>query len=343
MKRVLGIALLLGLLGCDDTNSPQPTELISTNALLDHLSFLAGDSLYGRGAGSPQELTAAEYIRDEFVDVGLNPGVPGYLQTFTFLSGPLDVSSHASATQTLDDRAPAANVLADTLTSQNVLAVLPGNGALAGQWIILGAHYDHLGWDQISEDSIVIYNGADDNASGTALMLEIARYLSHYLTLGAGGSVDHRSIMFQAYGAEELGLRGSRHFTADPTLPLDSIVAMVNLDMVGRLRDDRLIIGGAHTSDLWDLLLVELNDDRLDLEYNDAGLARSDQYPFYQLDIPVLFFHTGLHDQYHEPGDDAWLINFDGMIEVGNLALGVLFNTAIGEEPPEFEPGTQPF
>ena len=339
MKRVLGIALLLGLMGCDDTNSPQPTESISTNVLLDHLSFLAGDSLYGRGAGSPQELTAAEYIRDEFADVGLDPGVHGYLQTFTFINGPLDVSSHASAIQTLDDRAPAATVLADTLTSQNVLAVLPGNGKLAGQWIILGAHYDHLGWDRISEDSIVIYNGADDNASGTALMLEIARYLSHYLTLGAGGSVDHRSIMFQAYGAEEVGLRGSRHFTANPVVPMDSIVAMLNLDMVGRLRGDRLIIGGAHTSELWDVLLVESNDDHLDLDYNDAGLTRSDQYPFYELGKPVLFFHTGLHSDYHQASDDVDLIFLDGMLEVGNLALSVLFNVAIGAEAPAFEEG----
>ncbi len=343
MKRVLGIALLLGLMGCDDTNSPQPTESISTNVLLDHLSFLAGDSLYGRGAGSPQELTAAEYIRDEFADVGLDPGVHGYLQTFTFINGPLDVSSHASAIQTLDDRAPAATVLADTLTSQNVLAVLPGNGELAGQWVILGAHYDHLGWERISEDSIVIYNGADDNASGTALMLEIARYLSHYLTLGAGGSVDHRSIMFQAYGAEEEGLLGSFHYTVAPTVPVDSIVAMINLDMVGRLRDNTLTIGGARTAERWDVFLTELNEDRLELDYNDAGLTRSDQYPFYQLDIPVLFFHTGLHDQYHQPSDDTWLINLDGMIEVGSLALTVLFNTATRNKPPEFAGETRRF
>jgi Zn-dependent M28 family amino/carboxypeptidase len=217
-----------------------------------------------------------------------------------------------------------------------VLAVLPGSGDLAGQWVLLGAHYDHIGFDQVTEDSIAIFNGADDNASGTALMLEIARYLSHYLTAVAGGNTDHRSIMFQAYGAEEVGLRGSSHFVANPSVPLDSVVGMINLDMVGRLRDDRLIMGGARTSDLWDLLLVELNDDRLDLEYSDAGLTRSDQYPFYELGIPVLFFHTGLHSQYHEPSDDTWLINLDGMVEVGNLALGVLFNTAIGEEPPEF-------
>jgi hypothetical protein len=342
MKRFIAIALLFGLLGCEDANAPQPTERISADALLAHLGFLAGDSLYGRGAGSPHELIAAEYIRDAFVDAGLDPGIPGYLQTFSFVNGSFDVAAHTLAPQESGDRATATAVLADTLISQNVLAVLPGRGDLAGQWVILGAHYDHLGWHQVTEDSIVIYNGADDNASGTALMLEIARYLTDYLTFGAGETFDHRSIMFQAYGAEELGLIGSSYFTANPTVPMDSIVAMINLDMVGRLRDDKLIMGGALTSGRWNVLLVELNEDSLNLEYNDDGLARSDQYPFFQSRKPVLFFHTGLHSDYHRASDDTEFVYLDGMVEVGRLALSVLFNVAIGTEPPAFQGGSGP-
>lgn len=337
MKRVTGIVLLAGSLACGDANSPQPTQPIGTDALLAHLEFLAGDSLYGRAAGSPHELIAAEYIRDQFIEYGLEQGSSDYLQTFIFLDDPVPLSTTHSGSQPQHGHVVPPSNAAEALTSQNVLGVLPGTGDLAGQWVILGAHYDHVGWERISEDSIVIHNGADDNASGVALMLEIARYLRHYLTAGAGGSLNHRSIMFQAYGAEEVGLLGSWHFTTNPSVAIDSVVAMINLDMVGRLRDDRLILGGVGTSDIWDLLLVELNDDRLNLDYNDGGLQRSDQYPFYVLDIPVLFFHTGLHADYHEPTDDTWLINLDGMVEVGNLALEVLFNAAIGETPPEFE------
>ncbi len=327
-------ALVLTASGCSDSVAPEVTAAISEATLLEHLSFLADDSLYGRGAGSPQELRAAEYLRDEFVAYGLEQGVPGYLQAFALSS--FQFGTRATNSEGGNDNGAAASVQEDTLWSHNVIARLTGRGRLAGQWVILGAHYDHLGWDRVADDSIIIYNGADDNASGTSLLLEIARYLSDYLTFGAGGSIDHRSVMFHAYGAEERGLLGSYYYASNPTVPVDSIVAMINLDMVGRLRNRTLMIGGAHTAEVWDLLLTEANGDGLVLDYFDGSLGRSDHYPFYLLGKPVLFFHTGLHAEYHQPEDDVWLINLEGMVEVGSLALTVLLDVATSKEPPVF-------
>jgi Zn-dependent M28 family amino/carboxypeptidase len=265
MTKRLFLLLACATWACDGGVSPEPSGFFSETALLEHLNFLAADSLYGRGSGSEHELEAAEYIRDQFSSYGLAPGVPGYLQDFT-------VENHRNNS---------------ALTSQNVLAVLPGTGELAGQWVILGAHYDHLGYEVVSEDSLDIYNGADDNASGTSLVLEIARYLSHYFTEGSGGTQDRRSIMFQAYGAEEPGLLGSYYFVDNSTVSLDSIVAMVNLDMVGRMQNDLLVVLGASTATQWDGLLENANDGSVQFEFSNVGLGSSDQYPFLARGTPV--------------------------------------------------------
>ena len=224
MRRLPLLLLLLVFPACDDDpaspagngSSSVPPAPLGASALLDHLNVLAHDSLFGRRAGSEWEWKAAEYIRDEFIEYGLEPGAPGYFQAFT-ISVPVDGQSG--------------------LASQNVLGVLPGVGALADEWVILGAHYDHVGADTVS-GSVVVYNGADDNASGTALMLEVARYLSEYVAAGMADDRDRRSIMFQAYGSEEVGLIGSTYFCAQPTVAMEEITAMVNLDMVGRLRNN---------------------------------------------------------------------------------------------------------
>jgi len=314
MKR-LAAGFLILLAACDAFSAPEVTEPLTEDALLEHLDYLAGDSLYGRGSGTEYELEAAQYIRDEFEDYGLVPGVAGWLQPFTYELGSGRVQLE---------------------TSQNVLGVLPGRGSLSEQWVILGAHYDHIGFTRVSSDSIVIYNGADDNASGTALLLEVARYLSHYFNEGETQSSDRRSLMFQAYGSEEVGLRGSIHFVSNSIIPLDSITAMLNLDMVGRLRDGDLMAIGGTSSPLWETLLSEKNEADLDLIIPTVTTGRSDHAPFYYQRIPVLFFHTGTHDQYHAPDDDVWLINTAGMVTVGNLAIAVLTDLLLRAEPPAF-------
>lgn len=347
MKKLLVFPLLL-LCACDSLSDPEATEPLTEDALLEHLEYLAGDSLYGRGSGTEYEFEAAEFIRDAFDAYGLVPGVAGWFQTFTFeprsrLAPPAEqvdrlvefgsgwVGSEANASST----APAA-IQQQLATSQNVLGVLPGHGSLSEQWVVLGAHYDHIGSTQVSADSIVIFNGADDNASGTALLLELARYLGHYFNEGGGRSLDRRSLMFQAYGAEEAGLCGSRYFSENPTVPLDNITAMVNLDMVGRLRAGELYALGGSSSPLWEPLLTEMNDDNLQLIIPPNTTGRSDHEPFFQQQIPVLFFYTGSHEQYHRPDDDVWLLDTAGMVMIGNLTIGVLTDLLERPEPPTF-------
>jgi Zn-dependent M28 family amino/carboxypeptidase len=225
------------------------------------------------------------------------------------------------------------------LTSQNVLGVLPGQGSLAGQWVILGAHYDHVGFTQGLGGAATVYNGADDNASGTVLMLEVARILSEYAVGDDAVGVDRRSIMFQAYGSEEVGLVGSIYFCGHPTVSMDSIAAMVNLDMVGRLRDATLGLIGSESSALWVDLIIDANKDTLNLVTVDGLMDRSDQYCFFQNQKPVLFLHTGLHNEYHTPQDDVELINAVGMVSVGKLASWVMLDLALRPQPLPFVGG----
>jgi Zn-dependent M28 family amino/carboxypeptidase len=135
--------------------------------------------------------------------------------------------------------------------------------------------------------------------------------------------------MFQAYDAEERGLLGSWHYVQNPTVPTDSIVAMVNLDMVGRMRDNRLVVAGSNTASQWTGMLEGANEDQLSVLFSEEGLSRSDQWPFLQLGKPVLFLSTGMHDDWHTPNDDVWLLDVPGMVKVGDLVVALLDALAI--------------
>jgi Zn-dependent M28 family amino/carboxypeptidase len=289
-----------------------PADPLSQVALIEHLNVLAADSLYGRQAGSMHELVAAQYVRDEFIEYDLDPGTAGWLQTFQ-----IDPNT----------------------TSQNVLGVLPGQGSLANQWVIVGAHYDHVGTGGPElPDPDTIYNGADDNASGTVLMMEIARYMSDHIAGHNMWEFDRRSIMFQAYGSEEIGLVGSEYFCDNPTVPMGDITAMLNLDMVGRLNLNGLILIGVTSSSGWLPLIAEVNEDSLSFGINESLMRRSDQACFYDNAKPVLFLHTGLHAQYHEQADEVGLIDEAGMVTVGDLTLALLLELAVRPTPLVFTP-----
>jgi len=310
------LALVSALAACDspaapaDRTIPTPAAPLSEATLLGHLGVLAHDSMAGRSAGSPEEAEAAGYLRDRLSSYGLASGSPGYVQQFPIGSG---------------------------ATSQNVLAVLPGHGRLAGQWIVVGAHYDHVGFTQVNPDSVVVYNGADDNASGTALVLEIARYLSDHVRGGNMTGLDRRSVLFQAFGAEELGLVGSAYFCSHPTMSMDSIAAMVNFDMVGRLARNGLWVIGSSSSPDWAPMLAGAGVGTLPVTYEDRNLlSRSDQSCFLAAERPVLFLHTGVHPEYHSPFDDVALIDVGGMVTVGDLAREVLLELMTRPAPPTF-------
>ena len=202
-----------------------------------------------------------------------------------------------------------------TRTGQNVIGYID-NGA--PQTIVLGAHYDHLGYGEDGNSMAPnlkdqIHNGADDNASGTAALIELARNIN----LSKNKS---NNYLFIAFSAEELGLNGSKFFTQNPTINIKDVNYMINMDMVGRLNDSSkvLTIGGYGTSPVWGELFSKITPktNPLVFKFDSSGTGPSDHTSFYRLDIPVLFFFTGLHTDYHKPSDDFNKINYNGELQI---------------------------
>lgn len=207
----------------------------------------------------------------------------------------------------------------------NVIGILPGNDpVLKNQAIIVGAHYDHLGHggpESLAVNSTEIHHGADDNASGVAAIIEVARAF-------AKRKDNKRTIIFMSFSGEEEGLIGSKFYVNNPVFPLENTVAMINLDMVGRLRSDKLSVGGMGTASEWNELVKRRNEIYFDndygygigkkftLELNDDGFGPSDHSSFYGKKIPVLFLFTGSHEDYHKPSDTADKINYEGATDV---------------------------
>ncbi|MSR37058.1 MAG: M28 family peptidase [Gemmatimonadetes bacterium] len=210
----------------------------------------------------------------------------------------------------------------------NVVALLPGSDpTLANEVVVIGAHFDHLGLGgegSMEPDSRAIHNGADDNASGTAVMLDVARRL-------ASGPRPGRSVLFIGFNGEERGLLGSGFYVTNPTRPLEGTVAMINMDMVGRLRGNTLTVYGLATAPEWNGLLDAANATLatpLTLSRLPDGYGPSDHSSFYGHGIPVLHFFTNTHEDYHRPSDDWQKINAEGMDRIAQLAAGVTFRLA---------------
>jgi len=220
---------------------------------------------------------------------------------------------------------------------KNVVAVLEGEGPQAEETIVVGAHYDHLGTG--GEGSLApgveeIHNGADDNASGTAALIEVARQVA------AQGPLPRR-IVFIAFTGEERGLIGSARYVREPLVPLEKTVAMLNMDMVGRLNEDKLIVQGASTADAFDTLLDKLNERYgFHLTKQPGGFGPSDHASFYAKQIPSLHFFTGTHGDYHRPSDDADKINAAGMKRVADLVAEMTVELAKGDEAPQYKEAT---
>jgi len=193
------------------------------------------------------------------------------------------------------------------------------NPVYKNEYIVIGAHYDHLGMggrgSLSSSKEPEIHNGADDNASGTSTVMELAQKFS------ANKKSLKRSIIFMTFSGEEMGLLGSAHFVKSPTIPLDKVVAMYNLDMVGRLNEESsLTVYGTGTSPIWKDLLNDKNSYyNFKLNFIDDGFGPSDHSSFYSKDIPVLFYFTGTHSDYHKPSDDFDKINYTGMEKIGRF------------------------
>ncbi len=209
-------------------------------------------------------------------------------------------------------------------TTYNIIGYLKGSDPLRQQeYLILGGHYDHLGMggpgsSSRNPDTLAVHNGADDNASGIAAMIEIAEKIS------AGSRKMEESFLFIAFGGEEMGLLGSKHYVENPLLPLDHARMMINLDMVGRLRNDQLQVGGVGTAVEGEDLVSRLaQGEDLDISTTREGYGSSDHSSFYGKDLPVLFLTTGAHTDYHTPGDDVEKINLAGMAKVGRYVYSI--------------------
>lgn len=217
---------------------------------------------------------------------------------------------------------------------KNVIAVLEGEGPHANETVIVGAHYDHLGrggFGSLAPWTKDIHNGADDNASGTAALLEIAHQLATREKKPA------RRIVFMAFTGEERGLLGSAHYVKQPKFPLDNTVAMVNLDMVGRLKDNKLIVYGTGTAKEFDALVDDLNKKyEFDITRKPGGFGPSDHASFYGKKIPVFHLFTGTHTDYHRPSDDADKLNIEGMRRITALTTEMVARIADADQKPTY-------
>jgi hypothetical protein len=212
----------------------------------------------------------------------------------------------------------------------NVVGVL--RGTHPDEAVVLGAHFDHLGLGTLNslapDRSGEVHNGADDNASGTAALIALAR------SFGQGPRL-RRSLVFVAFTAEEVGLVGSAHYADDPMIPLGDTVAMFNMDMVGRLRDDRVTVFGIETSPIWDGLLQRAAEPlSLELELVGDGIGPSDHTSFAVRGVPSLLFYTGGHSGYHTPDDDAERVNTEGIVRVASLVHRVAAGVAAARVRP---------
>ncbi len=309
--------LALAAVVSQDTLSP------GAQRVLADVRYLAADAREGRGVGTQGLRDAARYVADAFRRAGLRPGAPGH----SFFQ-PFALPADAPAVM---------HTNLGGMTTENVVGVLPGRSAtLRGQVVVLGAHYDHLGfggYGALDPDSAGrVHNGADDNASGSAALLEIARLLR--------GRRPARTIVFVGFSGEELGDLGSAYFVKHPLVePVDSIYAMLNLDMVGRLRNDRLLALGAGTAGQFPAILDSLNatpDGRFDLKASGDGWGPSDHASFFAAKRPVLHFFTDLHEDYHRSTDDWEKINAAGEARVAAFVADVAWTLANRPEPLTF-------
>lgn len=223
---------------------------------------------------------------------------------------------------------------------KNVVGVLEGKGPKANETLVIGAHYDHLGWGgsgSLAPWTHEIHNGADDNASGTAALIEVARELA------ARPEPPARRIVFIAFTGEERGLLGSAQYVRNPPFPLETTVAMLNMDMVGRLKDNELVVYGTGSAAEFDALVDRLNGEtQFKIVKKPEGIGPSDHTSFYQKKIPVLHLFTNSHKDYHRPSDDYDKINVEGMRRVTDLMVNLANAVASADERPEYRETRSP-
>jgi len=276
-------------------------QKIEEKKIKSHITVLAADDMEGRFSGSEGERKALQYLEKEFTALKLIPkGEQNFQQSFPFKAGVHGTGEEGKA--------------------HNAIAYLDNK---ADKTVIIGAHYDHLGIGENGSSLDAnpkgkIHNGADDNASGVAGVLELARYFSQNKVK------EKTNFLFICFSGEEMGLFGSKYFTEHPTVDLSKVSYMINMDMIGRLPESKVIsVSGTGTSPVWESLLKNIPTP-LTIKTDSSGVGPSDHASFYLKNIPALHFFTGSHSDYHKPTDDSEKINFGGEKEVLELIIQVI-------------------
>lgn len=282
-------------------------EVVKAVSIKDDVVFLSDDALEGRQTGTEGEKAAANYIAKRFKNLGVEAkGTNGYFQAFTFKP---KTNPHQKVNYTVKDGD-------STITGTNIIGFINNN---AENTIAIGAHFDHLGYGaegSLHRGEKAIHNGADDNASGVAVMLSLAEKLKNKNT--------NNNYLFLAFSGEEMGLLGSNYFVKNATIDTKKINYMINMDMVGRLKaDSTLAVYGVGTSPILKQTLKAHNSN-FKLIQKESGIGPSDHTSFYNVDIPVLHFFTGQHEDYHKPTDDFEKLNYDGMTTISNYIFEVI-------------------
>ena len=300
MKNTLFLIFLVAFISCK-------TDINQENRIKEDVTFLASDALEGRQTGTDGEKKAANYIANRFKELGLEAkGTEGYLQPFTFKP---KTNPHDEVKFDVNGDG--------TITGNNVIGFVDNK---AENTITIGAHFDHLGFGgegSLYRDSIkAVHNGADDNASGVSVLLNLAAKLKEKNT--------NNNYLFMAFSGEEMGLLGSNYFVKNPTIETKKVSYMINMDIVGRMKkDSTLAVYGTGTSPIFKQVLKSHNDN-FKLIQQESGVGPSDHTSFYLADIPVLHFFTGQHEDYHKPGDDSEKLNYDGMYLISDYIFNII-------------------
>ena len=300
MRNILFLIFLSFLISCKPTVNKE-------TRIKEDVTFLASDKLEGRQTGTKGEKASSAYIQKRFTELGLQPkGTSNFLQPFTFKP---KTNPHEQVKFDVNGDG--------TITGNNVIGFIDNK---AENTVIIGAHFDHLGYGgdgSLYRDSIkAIHNGADDNASGVAILLNLAAKLKKKNT--------NNNYLFITFSGEEMGLLGSNYFVKNPTIDTKKVSYMINMDMVGRLKkDSALAVYGTGTSPIFKQTLKSHNDN-FKLIQQESGVGPSDHTSFYLADIPVLHFFTGQHEDYHKPSDDAEKLNYEGMETISKYIFNII-------------------
>lgn len=295
MKQIAILIIWLAAAGAATAQetTPSPERIKAT------VGYLASDKLKGRGTETKGGEKAAKYVEKQFRSIGLKPAIGGqYFQHFVFARG-----NHYN------------------LRSKNVIGFIDNGVA---RTVIIGAHYDHLGHGELFNGRYPkeIHNGADDNASGVAGLLELAR---HYQ---GNGVKEPFNFLFIAFGGEELGLHGSKYYTRYPIDSLGKAHFMLNMDMIGRYDPKRGVgIGGYGTAEEWPAIFKGVQDGGIKFFTDGSGKGGSDHHSFFIAGVPVLFLHTGGHDDYHKPTDDTPKVDAEAEAGILKIAIQLIDNS----------------